>query len=117
MLHSTKKTQEDILNTQKYVEENQNKQHSSTELIHKEPIENSPLWIIGNEETGYFVSIKNYRLTELYKTIEEAKDRLRIESWNIIVRLTAIIMEIITEEHRKEKVSQQWEENQNQSNG
>lgn len=103
MLHSTKKTQEDILNTQNYAEKDQNRENSSTELIHKELIENSPLWIIGNEEKGYFISIKEYRITEIYPTIDQARMRLQIESWNIIVRLTAIIVELAIQESNKPK--------------
>lgn len=117
MLHSTKKTQEDILNTQNYAENDLSKE-SSSELIHKEPIENTPLWVIGNKETGYFLSIHNYRITEIYNTIDEAKDRLKIESWNIIARLTGIIIELQKKfEYKQIEIEQQREENKNQSSG
>lgn len=92
----------DTLNMQTYAEENQNKQNSS-KLIHREPITNTPFWIIGNEQTGYFITIKDFRITEIYKTIQEAKECLVKEQWNIITRLIPIVYEIMIKEIIKEE--------------
>lgn len=56
------------------------------ELIHRETIDNTPYEIIGNKDNGYIIALGKYKLTEPRKTIEEAKEQLEIEKWNIIIR-------------------------------
>lgn len=87
--------QKDILNIQTNAEENQNsKNYSNNEIIHREQIENSPLFIIGNNIEGYFLTFGKYRITERKNTIVEIRKEIEEDKWNIIIRLISTMIEI-----------------------
>lgn len=75
--------------------------HSSNEkpndeLFHREHIPNTPLWITGNKEQGYCITIQNYKLTEPKLTIPEALKLLETEQWNVLSTLIIALIEITT---------------------
>lgn len=90
MSTSTNKTQEDILNTQTSAEEIHN---DNSPLITHKKVEETPFYITGNNETGYFVRMGDYRLTEIHKTEEEAATELKTNYWHIIIRIVGAIIE------------------------
>lgn len=65
----------------------------NTELIKHTPVEGTPFHITGNEETGYFLRIGKYRLTDNFKTEDEVQDELFNGQWYITCNLIAVIME------------------------
>lgn len=91
---------QELLNIQQHTEETQeHKENSSTELIHREQIEDTPFYIIGNEEKGYFISFGKYKLTEEIQSLhtqtlqEQFKSILHHQQWNIILNLLAVFTE------------------------
>lgn len=91
MSHSTKQTQQDILHTQTNIEEEQNNSNSSTEIIQREKIINTPFEIVGNTENGYFIAMGKYKITENKQSIEDAKKTLNTEQWIIITNMIILI--------------------------
>lgn len=78
--------QAELLHTQTSAEETNNK--NSRLIIHEE-IEGTPFIITGNEETGYFVRMGKYRLTEYHKDKKNAEFQL---NWtNIMTLICAIV--------------------------
>lgn len=81
--------------TQSKQERNQNKQKSGSEQkIEREQIENTPIYVIGNEEQGYCLTISNYRITTTKETKEEAIKTLETNKWDIICNIIIILQEI-----------------------
>lgn len=83
--------------TQSNTEENNNSNYSH-ELIHREQIEHTPFWIVGNEENGYKLTMSKYQLTETYDTIDEVKQLLVTHKWNIISNMIVTLHMRIAEE-------------------
>lgn len=63
----------------------------NNELLHKEKIDGSPLWIIGEPTTGYFVAMGKYRLTEKVTKLETARLLPYSNMWEIIINIIAVI--------------------------
>lgn len=96
MLNSTETKHRELLNTQLNADETLNK--DSGELIHREKIENTPFYLVGTEEKGYFLTMGKYKLTENQPTKQQALNDLTNERWNIVMRMSAIIHESIANE-------------------
>lgn len=62
------------------------------ELIKREDIKDSPFHLISTEK-GHFVSVGEYRITELRETREQALDDIKDITWNRIVQIVLILME------------------------
>lgn len=92
MPQQTSTKQRDILNTQNNAEETHNVDYSK-KIVTREPIDNTPFWVVGNEEQGYSIVMGKYRLTETAITPEKAIEKLETEKWKII---TTVITTIIT---------------------
>lgn len=69
--------------------------NENTELIHREKVERTPFYIVGNEEQGYFLTMGKYRLTEAARTIEEVKEQLETNMWDIILKLVLTSHELV----------------------
>lgn len=82
----------ELLNTQTSVE-NTDKKPSSTEIVQRIEVENSPLVLVGNDEDGWYVTLGRYRLSKRHMTEEAARKALQAEMWNIIMRMTYLITE------------------------
>lgn len=96
MQKSTNNKQEELLNTQLNAEET-HKENSS--LFDSEPVVNTPFTMV-TTETGTFLTMGNYRITEPYQTKEEAKDQLN-NIWDIMLKLAIIVAQ--TEIKTREK--------------
>lgn len=79
-----------LLNTQLNAEESPTKQKSS-ELVEREQIVDTPFWIIGNKETGYFLTMGKYRLTEPMKTKTAVRTYLRANTWNVTLQMCLLV--------------------------
>lgn len=66
--------------------------------------ENSPFRLVGQEGTGYFIALANYRLTDFYETAEEAVSLLGNTNWTMIANLIVTMMRI--NEERKYEIDQ-----------
>lgn len=73
--------------------EDQGKQNSlnSEELIERKQMENTPFWICGNIETGYWLTLGKWRLTEPVKDMDTVEMEVKTNKWNIIVKLIICI--------------------------
>jgi len=86
----------------------------NTELLHRENIEGTPLWIIGTAEKGYFIALGKYKLTESVKKLETARLLPYSNMWDIILSAITIVAEKVTldvlEELNKEDENTQIKE-------
>lgn len=96
MSKSTKKHTLESSNGQTNAEENPHSRNYS--LIHREKVPNTPFEIVGNEETGYFLALGRYKLSQPTPTIDEAYAKLIDEQWNIILNLVTLTHEVILNE-------------------
>lgn len=67
---------------------------TSSKLLEIEDIPNTPFKCVGSEETGYFIAMGSYRMTEPAETPAKAEDKLYTEQWDIIARLISVIVDI-----------------------
>lgn len=89
MQQSTQQKHTELLNTQLNAEENHNS--TSSKLIEREPMENTPFWIIGTNEEGYFAVLGKYQITEKFPTKQAVRDHIDIFVWEIIMKIVGII--------------------------
>lgn len=68
-------------------------EQEKTELVTRENIPNSPLWIVGYEDK-YYGLLGNYRLTEPMDTKEEVRELIEPMTWDNITRLIQIVIEL-----------------------
>lgn len=61
----------------------------SNELINREPIEGTPFQLI-KLENGFFLTMGNYRITEIYNTKEETLELINTQKLNWYTLLTII---------------------------
>lgn len=89
----------------------QNKERSSeedTRITEREPIDGTPFWIQrvneGKFGTGWFITLKGYKLSPTFKTKEEAVKYIWLENngWNVIANMIIIIHEQVANEAVKE---------------
>lgn len=66
-----------------------------TELFTKKPVEETPFEII-HKDYKYFVSLGQYRLTEEFETENEAKEWINKITWNKILNLISLTVELLT---------------------
>lgn len=90
-MSSTTIKQSELLNAQ-LGSDGTPKESSNSELIQREKIEGTPFWIIGQEEKEWFITMKNYKITEAKGTKEEAIEELEKNKWSVI----AAVCEIVT---------------------
>lgn len=83
----TKHTEQ--LNTQLSVEETDNKKSNLTE---REYIEDTPFWLIMQNERWY-ITMAGFKITKEYTTKEEALERLEKDKWKIVMHVALIIKE------------------------
>ena len=77
--------------------ENTDKQHSSdnNELTTNEKIENTPFFVRGNDKMGYFITLGDTRISELYEDEISARLQVNNNNWNFITTVIATITEKI----------------------
>lgn len=92
------KEQRDILKLQTNAEETHNSQ-SSDQLIEREQIEGSPLWIVKIQNT-YNLIMGQYKLNETpFESKKQILDYVKKEMWNIITRIIVIISNNLAKDH------------------
>lgn len=69
-----------------------------TEITHREQYPNSPFWIIGNPEIGYFLALGDNRLTEMYPQIQDVRNHIMNHSWELILQMCHIIFTKLTQD-------------------
>lgn len=79
---------------------------SSSELVERKEIKNTPFEIVGNPEQGYFLALGRFRLTNPEKTKDEVLIKLRQDRWNIITTMIATIADTMITNHENEKHKQ-----------
>lgn len=95
-----KSEQERTQNGQHFAVENQNKETSfdqNNQLIEREPIDGTPFYCVGNLETGFFIALGKYRLTEPKPSVYECMKQLQDNQWHIIMNLIITIQSTIEE--------------------
>lgn len=75
----------------------------NTELVHKESIEQTPFWIIGNEEKGYFLAMGNHKLCDTQKTIEQVKDYYDNHQWELVMQMAFIVFSDMLNQYQIDK--------------
>lgn len=88
----TTPTQGELLHTQLNVDET-HKQESSSKLIEREQIPDTPFWIYGSEEKGYFLVMGNNKMSETKETKEEAVELIIKEPFMLVLRMITAVFE------------------------
>ena len=73
------------------------------ELLEREQISNSPLWILGNDVDGWFIAVGRQRLSGVYKSKEECRNSLEDDFWNIIGNYMLLLVEMREESKNIDK--------------
>lgn len=93
MLQPMKSKQQDLLNTQENTDETPSKKSLLNE---REKIENTPFWwvksTVDNVEQ-HFITFGEYRVSNVHTTKKDALDELEKHKWDIIMHMTAVIVE------------------------
>lgn len=99
MQRTANETQSALLQSQMSAND-QPTENKNSNLNNRIPIENTPFYLNGNEENGYFITIKNYKVTEEKKQLNDAQtlqefaeEILKEKMWNIIFHLVIILQE------------------------
>lgn len=66
-----------------------NSQQSESKQLRNE-IANTPFVVI-EDEKGFFITMANYKLPQLYQTLEEAEQRIRAIDWELIGLYTYLV--------------------------
>lgn len=66
----------------------------NSQLISRNKIENTPFEIVGSDERGYFIALGRYKLTTNKPTLNEARECLVKEQYNIIANMIAVIFDV-----------------------
>lgn len=82
-------SQQDILSTQSGTKNPISS--NSSPLIEREQIEGSPFWIIGEKETGYFLTFSKWKLSENQTTKLDVILHLESHKWEIILKMIMCI--------------------------
>lgn len=65
-----------------------------TQLINKIRIQNSNLYIVGNDEKGWAIVIGKKRITEWMATEKDVWEYIFNEEWDLITRIVATFIEL-----------------------
>lgn len=101
MSDTTPTPQGDILRTQLGVDEPHNSTYSK--LLEREPMEDTPFWIIGSEKEGYFATLGKYQLTEKFPTKDGVQNHIDTKVWDIVMKVVGIVASELITEHEKTK--------------
>lgn len=74
------------------VSEDQPKEHSG-KIIEREQIPDSPFTLITIDE-GSFIAMSKYRITDYYKTKEEALEQVNVANWDFLVTTMITVMRL-----------------------
>jgi len=77
--------------------------NSNSQLLDRKPLKNTPFELVGNQETGYFIALGRFRITEPAPTKEEAKLKLSEERWNIITQMITTLTDAMIKINNENK--------------
>lgn len=77
--------------------DNRQNSNSKIDIGNIEKIEDTVFSIVNGPE-GWFLSIGKSRVTECYKTRDEAIDRLEVDKWNILMKMIIIVVDVAMNE-------------------
>lgn len=106
-LNGTKKerSQAALLNILTNADQSQNKEQSSKPTIeyHREPMEGTPFYLVGNNEEGYIITMGKYRVSKRkYPTIIETYGALEVDKWEILFNMIVSTIEMNEERNKPE---------------
>ena len=84
-----------------YSIENEVKGNLHGELLEREQVGSSPLWIMGNSVDGYFLAIGRQRLSNVCNTKEEVKQLMVDDMWQIIGNYILQLVELSDEAKKR----------------
>lgn len=96
--NKVKLPQKELLKSLTSVDENPNNEPSSEELVEREPIENTPFWILGNVTDGYFLAMGKFRVSPVFDEKSEVLDYMLIQQWNLILTIIGCCYQVYQEE-------------------
>lgn len=67
----------------------------------REVIEDSPLYIVG-DENGYRIILGKYAVSPIIKTVEEAREYSKTKSWSMILNIMGVMANGVLEEYKQE---------------
>lgn len=105
MQHLTQTKQGELLNTQLNAEETPKPQ--SGKLIEREQMKDTPFWIIGTEENGYFGTLGKYQITSTFPTKRAVEDHIETKVWEIIMKVAGIVANDLIEANERIKTNKQ----------
>lgn len=76
------------------------KEESGT-IMYRERIEDSPIYIVGNEQNGFFGIVGIHRITEIEKDIESVRAKLKTDNWDVLLTIISVIVERTIEQMAK----------------
>lgn len=94
------KTATEQLNTQNNVEKSTTT--TSSTLIENEPYGNTPIWIRGNKENGYFATIGNYKITGNFVEKENLINALDKPDLELIIKIQTVMIDASYEMYKYE---------------
>lgn len=71
------------------------KENSSSKLIEREEVENSPFTIVSEEGKGHYVIMGDYRLTEATENKEELIKDINEKNWNFLTTVIGTLIDAI----------------------
>lgn len=84
----------ELLTTQLNADQQDNSDSSAKPIWERAQIVNSPLWIVGNQEKGYHITMGKYKITKdpiekgSQATLEQmAEDWLYLHIWDVILTI------------------------------
>ena len=84
-----------------YSIENDVKGNLHGELLEREQVGSSPLWIMGNKVDGYFLAIGRQRLSNVCNTKEEVKQLMIDDMWQIMGNYILQLVELSDEAKKR----------------
>lgn len=95
--------QQELLSTQNSADQTHtNKQDSSKPIHERVQLPGTPFWIVGNQETGYHLTMGKYKLTqEPFKTKDDVQIWLLENQWNVTLSVALCAASDINEQEYK----------------
>jgi hypothetical protein len=73
------------------------KKNSSSELIKRNRIANTPFVAIKTDEGGWFLTMGKYRVSEEYETEEEVIKLVKTKDWELLMNIMTVVTESLGE--------------------
>lgn len=88
----------------------------SGQIVEREQIENTPFWIVGNKERGYFLAFGKFQMTEEVPNKLDVILNLEKDRWNVLVKMIVCVTEmewfkaiVTNNEHARNNIDEEIE--------